>query len=105
MLCLPFFAPWREQERVRVLTEGHNMSLDEPIPNFLLTYFCDNCEILWQDRYDSTPDSQCPMCHVKNKSPFTQDGWWSWKHILDKEVKKEREDRTDYTDNTQPFKL
>ena len=87
MLCLPFFAPWREQERVRVLTEGHNMSLDEPIPNFLLTYFCDNCEILWQDRYDSTPDARCHICRTYWR-PFTQDGEVSWETILDKEVKK-----------------
>ena len=66
------------------------MSLDEFRLNFLLTYFCNDCEILWQDRWDSTPDSACPMCHVKNKSPFIQDGDVSWEWVLAKEIEKER---------------
>jgi hypothetical protein len=30
------------------------------------------------------------MCHVKNKSPFIQDGDVSWEWVLAKEIEKER---------------
>ena len=56
-----------------------NVSMDEtePRPRYLLTYFCDNCEILWQDRYDSEPDGRCHICRTYWR-PFTQDSEVSW---------------------------
>lgn len=51
---------------------------------YLLTYFCNNCEILWQDRYDSEPDARCPICRTHHR-PFTQDSEVSWKNIFERE--------------------
>jgi len=45
---------------------------------FLLNYYCYDCRIMWQDRYQGEVDGQCPVCDNKGYSPRSEDGDSDW---------------------------